>query len=84
MGPFYSADSEAYELVTTAADGAPPPPRRPLEARCRHYVLVELSGSCAEHDTQKLEAWLEGLMASGVVVDGTIAQDAAQDRKSVV
>ena len=57
---------------------ASPPVRRPLRSRCRHYVLVEVSGSDASHDEEKLERFLENVMASGVVVDGTIAQDEAQ------
>ena len=41
-------------------------------------MLVELAGSDAAHDDEKLSNFLEGVMASGAVVDGTIAQDDAQ------
>ena len=67
-------DAEAYALVTGA--GARPP----LEPNCAHYVLVELSGSREEHDAEKLNDFLEGLMAKGIVADGTIAQDETQSQ----
>ena len=86
-------DAEAYNLVTGVADvgrgdvgsgDSKRPqndaPRPLLEKECRHYVLVELSGSCAAHDQEKLEWFLSGLMESGVVVDGTIAQDETQSK----
>ena len=82
-------DRESFELVT-----APPQPtatdgggggggggggaRRPLETSCRHYMLIELSGSDAGHDGEKLGRFLEALLADGTVVDGTIAHDSAQ------
>lgn len=67
-------DAEAHEVVTSSHGHARPP----LETRCRQYVLVELAGSDAAHDDEKLSNFLEGVMASGAVVDGTIAQDDAQ------
>ena len=42
------------------------------------YLVVETSGSNSEHDTAKLEAFLEEVYADGVVADGTIAQDSTQ------
>lgn len=53
----------------------------PLESSCPFYVLIETSGSNSRHDMEKLEAFLETAMGSGDVVDGTVAQDAAQARK---
>ncbi|TYZ64352.1 hypothetical protein PybrP1_000264 [[Pythium] brassicae (nom. inval.)] len=53
----------------------------PLESRCPYYILVETSGSNGAHDMEKLEAFLADAMGSGAVVDGTVAQDAAQARK---
>lgn len=41
-------------------------------------VLVETQGSNAEHDTAKLELFLEHAMNSGHVVDGILAQDTGQ------
>jgi FAD/FMN-containing dehydrogenase len=40
--------------------------------------VVETAGSSAEHDAAKLEAFLEEVMASGTVTNGTIAQDGTQ------
>ena len=41
------------------------------------YLVVETSGSNAEHDCAKLEAFLEDIQQSGVS-DGTLAQDSSQ------
>ena len=69
-------DAESYDLVTGPHGGA----RRPLERACRHYMVVELHGSHAGHDEHKLEAFLQRVMESGAVVDGTIAQDDTQSQ----
>lgn len=42
------------------------------------YVLIETSGSDKEHDDVKLEKFLESVMESEVVADGTVSQDEAQ------
>ncbi|XP_040828349.1 D-2-hydroxyglutarate dehydrogenase, mitochondrial [Ochotona curzoniae] len=39
------------------------------------YVLVETSGSSAGHDTEKLGHFLEYVLSSGLVSDGTVATD---------
>ncbi|XP_058521231.1 D-2-hydroxyglutarate dehydrogenase, mitochondrial isoform X3 [Ochotona princeps] len=39
------------------------------------YVLVETSGSSAEHDTEKLGHFLEHVLSSGLVSDGAVATD---------
>jgi D-2-hydroxyglutarate dehydrogenase len=68
-------DAESFGLVT--AHGAVDP----LGAEggdARHYMLVELSGSNAEHDAAKLEAFLERVLGDGSVSNGAIAQDGAQ------
>ncbi|CAI5738698.1 unnamed protein product [Peronospora destructor] len=49
--------------------------------RHSYYVLIETSGSNSDHDMEKLNEYLEDVMGSGVVVDGTVAQDEAQARK---
>jgi len=53
----------------------------PLKIRNENYnfcVLVETQGSNREHDTAKLESFLEQVMDSGHVVDGILAQDTKQ------
>jgi D-2-hydroxyglutarate dehydrogenase len=83
ISAFEFLDAEAYALVTSsgaaaAADGGQGHVRKPLDAACRHYVLLELSGSNAAHDQEKLHSFLKSVMGSGLVVDGTIAQDETQ------
>ncbi|RHY87824.1 hypothetical protein DYB35_001945, partial [Aphanomyces astaci] len=53
----------------------------PLETACPFYILVETAGSRADHDMDKLDAYLAHVLESGDVVDGTVAQDAHQARK---
>ncbi|KAL4861290.1 hypothetical protein BDV12DRAFT_191181 [Aspergillus spectabilis] len=50
----------------------------PLEGEYPFYCLVETSGSNAEHDMEKLEAFLESIMGEGIVADGVLAQDETQ------
>lgn len=45
------------------------PPESPF------YVLIETSGSRAEHDAEKLSDFLEQVLGSGLVTDGTLATD---------
>ena len=45
------------------------------------YVLVETHGSNDDHDSEKLNGFLEAAMESGHVVDGTVAQDRTQLNK---
>ncbi|KAI9598830.1 d-2-hydroxyglutarate dehydrogenase [Syncephalis fuscata] len=42
------------------------------------YVLVETQGSNNEHDTAKLNLFLEKLLEDGIVEDGVVAQDDRQ------
>lgn len=39
------------------------------------YVLIEVSGSNAEHDEEKLNAFLESAMGEGIVSDGTVTNE---------
>ena len=50
----------------------------PLEDRHPFYCLVETSGSNAEHDYAKLEAFTEHLLGEELVLDGVQAQDETQ------
>lgn len=42
------------------------------------YVLIETSGSTKDHDDEKLNNFLEKVMESEIVVDGTVSQDESQ------
>lgn len=48
----------------------------PLETQASHYVLLEVEA----HDRDALEGWLDRLLDSGLVLDGTLAQSTAQAR----
>ncbi len=52
--------------------------KRPLDDEYPFYCLIETSGSNSEHDTQKLEAFLEDVMGKEIVADGVVAQDETQ------
>ncbi|KAH6624432.1 hypothetical protein B0J18DRAFT_178100 [Chaetomium sp. MPI-SDFR-AT-0129] len=52
--------------------------KRPLEDTYPFYCLIETSGSNADHDSEKLQAFLEDVMEKGIVADGTLAQDETQ------
>mmetsp|Transcript_13765 Transcript_13765/g.34611 ORF Transcript_13765/g.34611 Transcript_13765/m.34611 type:complete len:434 (+) Transcript_13765:250-1551(+) len=68
-------DQESMKLVLRQM---PEHCRDPLESPYPFYLLIETSGSKAEHDTAKLEAFLEAAMEDGCVVDGVVAQDETQ------
>ena len=52
--------------------------KRPLEGDHPFYCLIETSGSNAEHDSEKLENFLEHVMGEEIVSDGVLAQDETQ------
>jgi len=59
------------ELVTTNLNL-----RNPIDSgSASFYILVETSGSNAEHDAEKLNEFLETAMNNGTVTDGVVATD---------
>ena len=52
--------------------------KRPLEEIHPFYCLIETSGSNADHDSEKLEKFLELVMGQDIVSDGVLAQDETQ------
>ncbi|KAI9779480.1 MAG: hypothetical protein M1835_004687 [Candelina submexicana] len=52
--------------------------KRPLEGEHPFYCLIETSGSNTEHDSEKLNAFLEHVMEEELVSDGVLAQDETQ------
>ncbi|KAJ9154744.1 hypothetical protein NKR23_g2166 [Pleurostoma richardsiae] len=52
--------------------------KKPLEDEHPFYCLIETSGSNSEHDSEKLEAFLEDVMGKEIVTDGVVAQDETQ------
>ncbi|XP_004412768.1 PREDICTED: D-2-hydroxyglutarate dehydrogenase, mitochondrial [Odobenus rosmarus divergens] len=62
-------DAECMRLVTHHLCLTSPVQESPF------YVLIETSGSRAEHDAEKLSDFLEQVLSSGLVTDGTVATD---------
>lgn len=58
-----------------------PANRFPLELGTGFPVLIETSGSNADHDSAKLMAFLEDVQGEALITDGTIAQDETQLQK---
>ncbi|KAF9973151.1 hypothetical protein BGZ65_009418, partial [Modicella reniformis] len=50
----------------------------PLESPHPFYVLIETSGSNKDHDSEKLNNFLEGLLTDDIVQNGVVAQDTTQ------
>ncbi|KAI9828441.1 MAG: hypothetical protein M1832_002869 [Thelocarpon impressellum] len=75
LSAFELMDGRSQELVHEVTEKTPP-----LSEPHPFYVLVETSGSNNEHDGQKLEAFLEHVMAEELVADGVLAQDETQAR----
>ena len=48
------------------------------------YMLLECSGSNESHDKDKLNAFLENIMETGIVSDGTVAADSNQMMVSII
>ncbi|KAG0278110.1 hypothetical protein BGZ95_004705 [Linnemannia exigua] len=75
LSAFEFWDREAIKLVKEhLVAGA----NDPLESLHNFYVLIETSGSNKDHDDEKLNSYLEGLMGDEVVQDGVVAQDTTQ------
>lgn len=70
-------DRQSIDMILTQQDWI----TDPLASPSPFYVLIETSGSNSDHDMEKLEAYLEDVMGSGIVTDGTVAQDEAQVKK---
>ncbi|KAI9676409.1 MAG: hypothetical protein M1817_000566 [Caeruleum heppii] len=75
LSAFELMDEKSQDLVYDVTRN-----KRPLEESHPFYVLVETSGSNNEHDGEKLEHFLEHVMASEIVSDGVLAQDETQAR----
>ncbi|RMD40921.1 hypothetical protein DV735_g4209, partial [Chaetothyriales sp. CBS 134920] len=55
--------------------------KRPLEDKYPFYCVIETSGSNAEHDSEKLEKFLEYVLEEGIVSDGVLAESETQLRE---
>ncbi|KAF5016376.1 hypothetical protein F66182_11960, partial [Fusarium sp. NRRL 66182] len=73
LSAFELMDGRSQALVKESTGNKPP-----LEGEYPFYCLIETSGSNAEHDTAKLETFLEHVLGEGIVADGVLAQDETQ------
>ncbi|EMC93781.1 hypothetical protein BAUCODRAFT_150031 [Baudoinia panamericana UAMH 10762] len=73
LSAFEMMDGQAQKLYAKA-NGA----RLPLEGEHPFYCLIETSGSNTDHDSEKLNTFLEHVMGEEIVSDGVVAQDESQ------
>lgn len=73
LSAFEMMDGGSQKLYARANDA-----KLPLESEYPFYCLVETSGSNTDHDSEKLEAFLEHVMGEEIVADGVVAQDETQ------
>lgn len=76
LSAFEFLDEESANVVLAHLDRV----KYPLDSKHPFYIVVETSGSCSEHDQQKMESFLTQAMNNGYVVDGIIAQDGLQQQ----
>lgn len=73
LSAFELMDGHSQNLVHAVTDK-----KRPLEGQYPFYCLIETSGSNPDHDSEKLENFLEHVMSEEIVSDGVLAQDETQ------
>lgn len=73
LSAFELMDSQSQKLVHDVTKK-----KRPLDGNHPFYCLIETRGSNAEHDSEKLQNFLEYAMSEEIVSDGVVAQDESQ------
>jgi (R)-2-hydroxyglutarate---pyruvate transhydrogenase len=73
LSAFEMMDGESQKLYSKASGKS-----LPLESEYPFYCLVETSGSNGDHDSEKLNTFLEHVMEQEIVSDGVVAQDESQ------
>ena len=73
LSAFELMDATSQKIVGTVTGKT-----HPLDGAHPFYCLIETSGSDAEHDGAKLDAFLERVMEKDIVADGVVAQDETQ------
>lgn len=76
LSAFELMDSTSQRLVRQVTGK-----KNPLQSESSFYVLIETSGSNAEHDNEKLSILLESLVETETVMDGTLAESEMQARE---
>ncbi|KAI6092454.1 hypothetical protein F4821DRAFT_135076 [Hypoxylon rubiginosum] len=75
LSAFELMDSQSQDIFHKVKDN-----KRPLEGEHPFYCLIETSGSNSEHDSEKLEKFLEDVMTKELVTDGVVAENETQLR----
>lgn len=73
LSAFEMMDGNSQKLYQKAS-GA----KLPLDNPHPFYCLIETSGSNSDHDSEKLNTFLEHVMSEEIVSDGVVAQDETQ------
>ncbi|EXJ91881.1 alcohol dehydrogenase [Capronia epimyces CBS 606.96] len=73
LSAFELMDSQSQGFVQRVTGN-----KRPLEGDHPFYCLIETSGSNTDHDSEKLEKFLEYVLSEEIVSDGVLAQDETQ------
>lgn len=73
LSAFELMDVESQKMYARASGN-----RLPLEGDHPFYCLIETSGSNGDHDSEKLNNFLEYVMGEDIVSDGVVAQDERQ------
>lgn len=73
LSAFEMMDGQSQKLYGKAS-GA----KLPLEGDYPFYCLVETSGSNTDHDSEKLNTFLEHVMGEEIVADGVVAENETQ------
>ena len=75
LSAFELMDDRSQDLVHAVTNK-----KRPLESKHPFYCLIETNGSNTDHDSEKLENFLNDVLSKDVVSDGVLAQDQTQSR----
>ncbi|KAF7722172.1 hypothetical protein EC973_003650 [Apophysomyces ossiformis] len=75
LSAFEFWDNDSVDVVQSVMQ---PSEKYPFGQRFPFYALIETQGSRADHDLEKLEAFLGRLMETSVSQDGVVAQDSKQ------
>ncbi|KAF2246293.1 D-lactate dehydrogenase-like protein 2 [Trematosphaeria pertusa] len=73
LSAFEMMDGRTQKLLNKATGK-----KLPLEGEHPFYCLIETSGSNTDHDSEKLQNFLENVMETEIVSDGVVAQDQTQ------
>lgn len=73
LSAFELMDGRSQQIVSTVKEKS-----KLLEGDHPFYCLIETSGSNSDHDSEKLQAFLEDVMEKEIVSDGVLAQDQTQ------